>query len=110
MDAVKYFDERNRMCDTVPGCPDCPIYLVCDPTTVDEMKKSIAAVEKWSREHPPMTNGQKLLELIPDTVRSTKKEKTFNDALIGQLTGVPHIRLLITEDWWNAPYKEERDD
>lgn len=51
MDAVKYIEEKERMCKSLPNCEGCPIRYTCDPN-VDEAKKTVATVEKWSREHP----------------------------------------------------------
>ena len=61
MDAVKFLEEYNRMCNTYNDCIGCPMHdkPFCHPhdmTTNDERKELVDAVEKWSREHPIMTS------------------------------------------------------
>lgn len=57
MDAIKFIDERNRMCESFgAGCKGCPAYneprcMVSSASTLDS-KKQVAIVEKWSAEHP----------------------------------------------------------
>ena len=61
MDALKFIEERNRMCDyytkndVLNGCVDCP---ECDSACNDVRfvtPEYIADVEKWSKEHPRKT-------------------------------------------------------
>lgn len=61
MDAVKFLEEYNRMCNTYNDCVGCPMKNMpfCYPhdmTTNDERKELVNAVEKWSEEHPIMTS------------------------------------------------------
>lgn len=62
MDAVKFIEERNRMCKSFGNrCTGCPAYNACNDnpcgcaviqeSTLDAMAQ-IAIVEKWSIEHP----------------------------------------------------------
>lgn len=62
MDAVKFLEEYNRMCNTYNDCVGCPMHdkPFCHPhdmTTNDERKELVDTVAKWSKEHPIMTNG-----------------------------------------------------
>lgn len=61
MDAVKFLEEYNRMCNTYNDCVGCPMHdkPFCHPhdmTTNDEQKKLVNAVERWSCEHSIVTN------------------------------------------------------
>lgn len=72
MDAVKFVEERNRMCKSTnpSGCRGCPAFV--DPgccavglgSAVDATDQ-IAMVEKWSSEHPRKTRQDVLLEMYP---------------------------------------------
>lgn len=72
MDAVKFVEERNRMCKSTnpSGCRGCPAFV--DPgccavglgSAVDAIDQ-IAMVEKWSSEHPRKTRQDVLLEMYP---------------------------------------------
>lgn len=79
MDAVKFIEERNRMCKSFDkccyGCPawdgSCKLepgsYLKC------EADKAVKIVEEWSAAHPRKTRQDVFLEqwpnakIIPDT-------------------------------------------
>lgn len=61
MDAVKFLEEYNRMCNTYNDCVGCPMHdkPFCHPhdmTTNDERKELVNTVEKWSKEHSMATN------------------------------------------------------
>ena len=82
MDALKFFKEKERLCDSYTGCETCPLNgYVCD--FGDNPEKSVAIVEQWSKEHPKMTNASKLLEVFgrirlsditPDWLRQEYRE------------------------------------
>lgn len=76
MDAVKFIEERNRMCESFcDGCTGCPAYNACDDklcvcavgqeTTLDATAQ-IAIVEKWSAEHQRKTRQDVFLEQWPN--------------------------------------------
>ncbi len=62
MDAVKYLEERDRMCDIYFDCADCPMgikvdkhgltdgYCGCREFEIINPQKAVKAVEKWSQE------------------------------------------------------------
>lgn len=72
MDAVKFIEERNRMCKSFDkycyGCPawdgSCKLepgsYLKC------EADKAVKIVEEWSAAHPRKTRQSVFLELWPN--------------------------------------------
>lgn len=99
MDAVKFLEERNRMCDNYNNCVGCPMNdkPFCYPNDIitnDERKELVNAVEKWSCEHPMVTNGMKVLEMIPE-----------GSAFIASADGI-YVELRIKKSWWDAEYKE----
>ena len=72
MDALKFIEERNRMCDYytkedgAEGCADCPEFdLACNVVRF-VTPEYIADVEKWSQEHPRKTRQDVFLEQWPE--------------------------------------------
>ena len=67
MDAVKFIEERNRMCKSFGRrCSDCPAdkNICCDPF---EWRKELATiVEEWSAAHPCKTRQSVFLEQLPN--------------------------------------------
>lgn len=58
MDAVKFLEEANRMCESYSCCADCPANTLgdFDNCRVDTLQAfnavdAVAIVEKWSKEH-----------------------------------------------------------
>ena len=76
MDAVKFIEERNRMCKSFNygcGCQMCPACnndLCCEvgnESTLDATAQ-IAIVEEWSAAHPRKTRQSVFIEQYPDAV------------------------------------------
>ena len=77
MDAVKFIDERRRMCKSFDtGCNGCPASNVCEDvlccavgneSTLDATSQ-IAIVEEWSAAHPRKTRQSVFIEHYPDSV------------------------------------------
>lgn len=71
MDAVKFIEERNRMCESFgAGCIGCPAYnesrcVVSSASTLDA-KEQVAMVEDWSAAHPRKTRQDVFLEHWPE--------------------------------------------
>lgn len=75
MDAVKFIEERNRMCKSFgDGCKECPAFNVCEDdlccavgqeSTLDATAQ-IAIVEEWSAAHPRKTRQSVFLEQWPN--------------------------------------------
>lgn len=75
MDAVKFIEERNRMCRYFDnGCDGCPASNACkdelccavgQESTMDA-KAQIAMVEKWASAHPRRTRQDVFLEQYPE--------------------------------------------
>lgn len=77
MDAIKFIEDRNRMCesfgDTCTGCPaynDCEIgtYCLVDVQSTLNPTSQIAIVEKWDNEHPVKTRQSMFLEKYPESL------------------------------------------
>lgn len=78
MDALKFIEERNRMCERywqVDGdCDGCPMVNVdeCNElrNMVDDAGKAVGKVveiiEKWSKEHPKKTRQSVFLKQYPN--------------------------------------------
>ncbi len=78
MDAVKFIEERDRMCKSFAACAceKCPAFIACTDESYGScvviMKSSmnakdqVAIVEKWSTEHPRKTRQSKFLEQYPE--------------------------------------------
>ena len=70
MDALKFIEEINRMCQSYPDCDDCPLgEKNCDLLrlcTDDEIKATLFTVEKWSKEHSHKTRQSVFLEQFPN--------------------------------------------
>lgn len=76
MDAVKFIEERNRMCKSFGNrCTGCPAYNACNDnpcgcaviqeSTLDATDQ-IAIVEEWSAAHPRKTRQSVFLEQWPE--------------------------------------------
>lgn len=70
MDAVKFIEERTRMCESFGDrCTGCPASnggcAVGQESTLDA-KEQAAIVEKWSAEHPRKTRQSVFLEHWPN--------------------------------------------
>ena len=76
MDAVKFIEERNRMCKSFGDrCTGCPASDACGCCAVDQAVEQastldatdqVAIVEKWSAAHPRKTRQSVFLEQYPN--------------------------------------------
>ena len=75
MDAVKFIEERNRMCksfgDRCTGCPasdSCKNELCCafDQGSTLDATAQVAIVEEWSAAHPRKNRQSVFLEQYPE--------------------------------------------
>lgn len=67
MDAVKFIEERNRMCDSYAACcDDCPMYTQhCNGFRSIDVERLVSVVEEWSAAHPRKTRQSVFLEQYP---------------------------------------------
>ena len=72
MDALEFLVERNRLCGSYKGCVGCPFgaaeCVVRDMTSEHTCKRIVAAVERWSKEHPRKTRQSVFLEQWPNVI------------------------------------------
>lgn len=75
MDAVKFLEEKDRMCRFYETCSKCPCFyksgiavncILANGLSLAENKEQVAIVEKWSKEHPRKTRQSVFLEQYPD--------------------------------------------
>lgn len=68
MDAVKFIEERNRMCDFYKGkCTGCPLVgKPCNGFRNLDVENTVAEVEAWSAAHPRKTRQSVFLEQYPE--------------------------------------------
>ena len=70
MDALEFLMERRRMCDSYRHCEGCPLEggkcVVSSVPPDEDYKRIIAAVERWSKEHPRKTRQSVFLEQYPE--------------------------------------------
>ena len=75
MDALKFIEERNRMCNYYGGgnalseCAEraeCPAFQMTCVSVRSVTAEYIAAVEQWSKEHPRKTRQSVFLKQYPE--------------------------------------------
>lgn len=73
MDALKFIEERNRMCDYYGGgnepseCAKCPASQRKCLSVRSVTAEYIADVEQWAQKHPHKTRQDVFLEQYPET-------------------------------------------
>lgn len=94
MDAVKFFKERERMCEK-SSCINCPLGRTsrnskdsCGDFIRKSPEEAVPIVEQWGKEHPVMTNEQKFREVFGET----------------------HSLVKAPSEWWVAEYKEPKGE
>ena len=79
MDAVKFVEERDRMCKSFcDGCTGCPASNACknelccafDLGSTLDAAAQIAIVEEWSAAHPRKTRSDEFLKHYPNAAVS----------------------------------------
>ena len=95
------------MCKTIEICDKCPMpkefNAPCDRGAVAE--EAIEAVEKWSAEHPTISNRQKFEEVFgkPPIDYGFKSDQLFCPPCIPyEVCRVSTCELC--QEWWNEPY------
>lgn len=71
MDAVKFLQERERMCRAYNDCGGCPLEDVkcggiLETFNQVDTKSLVGAVEEWSTSHPVKTRQSMFLEQYPE--------------------------------------------
>ena len=66
MDVLNFFSEFRRMHKASSDCTKCQYHGdMCD-NAIELLEKTVAAVEKWSQEHPRKTRQSIFLEQWPE--------------------------------------------
>lgn len=70
MDALKFIEERNRMCDSSETCGMCPAFgFSCgELRRIQQNPTIVSIVERWSKENPRKTRQDVFLEHYPKAV------------------------------------------
>lgn len=75
MDAVKFLQERARMCNSFsPDCEGCrvdeekPVMSECYLWMFENPERAVKIVEEWSAAHPRKTRQSVFLEQYPETI------------------------------------------
>lgn len=55
MSAREFAEARDRLCDSMNECTDCPIYKAC---MTNSLTKVLPMVEAWAQEHPEEANDE----------------------------------------------------
>ena len=106
MDAVKFIEERNRMCKSFGnGCTGCQASNACNnklcacavgqESTLDATAQ-VAMVEKWSAEHHRKTRQRVFLEQYPEAQIDDNGLLTMCPAVISSLYRVDRNGCLST--------------
>ena len=69
MEALEFLKERERMCNSCEDCVACPLAedkCIISSASDEDYKEIVAAVEKWSKEHPRKTRQSVFLEQWPE--------------------------------------------
>lgn len=106
MDAVKFMDERARMCNACNQCHGCPITDWCGEGLREQARYSadiVAAVEKWSAAHPRKTRQSEFLRAYPNATLDINKvviacpTVLYGDSVCPRLTSDGDRSILCTE-------------
>ena len=74
---IDFFTESKRFCDSRTACVDgkeqCPLFVFCERSlakicteeAIEEAKKAMKSLQKWSDEHPKKTYAQDFFEKFP---------------------------------------------
>ena len=83
MDALKFIEERNRMCNYYGGgnalseCAECPASQRTCLSVRSVTAEYITAVEQWSKEHPRKTRQDVFLSVYPNA-KMDKRSRTVD--------------------------------
>lgn len=108
MDALKFWNELQRICGIFKSCDDCPLYeevcMGCSLYDIEDIKRTIQIVEQWSKEHPQKTRLDDFKEKYPN---ASPDAHGFPDFCCAKLGYVCNCGETTCEECWNMPLEEE---
>lgn len=117
MDAVKFLQEKNRMCETYGTCEGCPLWYVddtCTPIAKYNPKVFVEAVKKWSEENPPRTLLDLFKEQHPNAPLGRKGTPFTCPYFLGYTSKKDDMSICEDSSYsdkcvvcWNRPAKEQ---
>ena len=60
MKAADYLREKQRMCQSIPFCSECPFNASYNSIEKIDPEKAEELVEEWANKNPRVTNADKL--------------------------------------------------
>ena len=71
MDAVKFLKEKDRMCDSIKGCRECPLKDITESGSINcfdkgKEEKAVDIVYQWSKDHQVKTRQSEFLKAFPN--------------------------------------------
>lgn len=118
MDAIKFLEERKRMCYSFGGfsCEGCPIYrnageMGCATFRSYYPEQAVAIVEKWSAEHPQKTRKDDFFEKFPYAKKLCDGIPEVCAAKVGYLCECPHPNVEnYCKECWNTALEEKQTE
>ena len=110
MEAIDFLKEAKRKCSSTT-CGECHIerlgvMCVLLAWSDEKLEQLVSEVEKWSKEHPAITNASKFKEVFGE-----KRLSNLIGCKIRNASGEEIIVDMQKTEWWNEPYKEpEHED
>ena len=105
MDALEFTLERNRMCKS-NHCDGCPTLGKCTMIeTIENTKKLITIVERWSKENPQKTYLDKFKEMFPDAPLRADGHPFAKPCEIGWIA-IDKCPNTYCRDCWDKPCEE----
>lgn len=111
MDVASFGKELNRMCESFPTCEGCEMPIefhgniaLCRYWSLKSPERIEVIVEKWSKDHPIKTYGQKFEEIFGKNIIKVERS-AYNNKIL-------HITLFESGlcKLWDRPYEESKED
>lgn len=102
MNAVKFIEERNRMCKAQAGCAACPGRgIVCNK--IDDMAGTnaidiVKVVERWAAAHPRKTRQSVFLEQWPEAMIESDGVIAICPTALDKSYGKTHCTHILTKE------------
>lgn len=113
MDAVRFIEERARMCKIYEQCDGCPLYrldMECTEMATKVPRETVEIVEKWSKEHPQKRLKDDFLERCPGAELDCANEPKVCAKNVYGATVVDCDLYSSCSDCWNRPLSEVCDE